>query len=128
MGGRARGRYDPAVNIVAGVLVGLVAALHLYFLVLEMFLWTSPRTRAAFGTTEEFATASKALAANQGLYNGFLAAGLIYGLAARNTAFEVFFLICVIVAGLYGAATASRRILLVQALPGALALAAVLLA
>jgi putative membrane protein len=116
------------VNIVAGVLVGLVAALHLYFLVLEMFLWTAPRTRAAFGTTEEFATASKALAANQGLYNGFLAAGLVYGLAAQNRTFEVFFLICVIVAGLYGAATASRRILLVQALPGALALAAVLLA
>ena len=116
------------MNIVAGVLVGLVAALHLYFLVLEMFLWTAPRTRAAFGTTEEFATASKALAANQGLYNGFLAAGLIYGLAGPNRTFEVFFLICVIVAGLYGAATASKRILLVQALPGALALAAVLVA
>jgi putative membrane protein len=116
------------VNIVAGVLVGLVAALHLYFLVLEMFLWTAPRTRAAFGTTEEFAVASKALAANQGLYNGFLVAGLVYGLVTSNLAFEVFFLICVIVAGLYGAATASRRILLVQALPGALALAAVVLA
>ncbi|MEV6922998.1 DUF1304 domain-containing protein [Dactylosporangium sp. NPDC051485] len=116
------------MNIVAEVLVGLVAVLHLYFLALEMFLWTAPRTRAAFGTTAEFATASKALAANQGLYNGFLAAGLGYGLVASNLAFKVFFLICVIVAGLYGAATANRRILLVQALPGALALAAVLIA
>jgi putative membrane protein len=116
------------VKIAADILVGLVAALHLYFLVLEMFLWTAPRTRAAFGTTEEFANASKALAANQGLYNGFLVAGLVYGLIASSLAFQVFFLICVIVAGLYGAATANRRILLVQALPGALALAAVLIA
>ncbi|WP_432972682.1 DUF1304 domain-containing protein [Dactylosporangium sp. CA-233914] len=116
------------MKIAAEVLIGVVAALHLYFLVLEMFLWTAPRTRAAFGTTEEFAKASKALAANQGLYNGFLVAGLVYGLIADSLAFKVFFLICVIVAGLYGAATASRRILLVQALPGALALAAVLLA
>jgi putative membrane protein len=116
------------VKIAADVLVAVVALLHLYFLVLEMFLWTAPRTRAAFGTTEEFAVASKALAANQGLYNGFLVAGLAYGLIADRLAFQVFFLICVIVAGLYGAATANRRILLVQALPGALALAAVLLA
>jgi putative membrane protein len=119
------------VNIVALVLVGLVAALHAYFLVLEMFLWTAPRTRAAFGTTAEFAEASKALAANQGLYNGFLAAGLVYGMIADDPvgfAVRVFFLVCVIVAGLYGAATASRRILLVQALPGVLALAAVLIA
>ena len=119
------------MNIVAYVLVGLVAALHAYFLVLEMFLWTAPRTRAAFGTTAEFAEQSKALAANQGLYNGFLVAGLVYGLIAADPvgfAMRVFFLVCVIVAGLYGAATASRRILLVQALPGALALAAVLLA
>ncbi|GAB3850818.1 DUF1304 domain-containing protein [Dactylosporangium cerinum] len=119
------------MNIVALVLVGLVAVLHAYFLVLEMFLWTAPRTRAAFGTTAEFAGASKALAANQGLYNGFLAAGLVYGMVAGDPvgfAIRVFFLVCVIVAGLYGAATASRRILLVQALPGALALAAVLIA
>ncbi|MGI5242722.1 DUF1304 domain-containing protein [Dactylosporangium sp. CA-139066] len=116
------------MKIAADVLVALVAALHLYFLVLEMFLWTAPRTRAAFGTTEDFANASKALAANQGLYNGFLVAGLVYGLIASSLAFQVFFLICVIVAGLYGAATASRRILLVQALPGAVALAAVLIA
>ncbi|GAA1499449.1 DUF1304 domain-containing protein [Dactylosporangium maewongense] len=119
------------VNIAALVLVGLVAALHAYFLVLEMFLWTAPRTRAAFGTTAEFAESSKALAANQGLYNGFLAAGLVYGIVADDPvgfAMRVFFLACVIVAGLYGAATASRRILLVQALPGALALIAVVLA
>ncbi|GAA3287709.1 DUF1304 domain-containing protein [Dactylosporangium vinaceum] len=116
------------MKIVADVLVAVVALLHLYFMVLEMFLWTAPRTRAAFGTTEEFAVASKALAANQGLYNGFLVAGLAYGLITGSVAFQVFFLVCVIVAGIYGAATASRRILLVQALPGALALAAVLLA
>ncbi|MEU0556002.1 DUF1304 domain-containing protein [Dactylosporangium sp. NPDC049742] len=119
------------MNIAALVLVGLVAALHAYFLVLEMFLWTAPRTRAAFGTTAEFAESSKALAANQGLYNGFLAAGLVYGIVADDPvgfAMRVFFLACVIVAGLYGAATASRRILLVQALPGALALIAVVLA
>jgi putative membrane protein len=116
------------VNIIANVLVGIVAALHLYFLALEMFLWTAPRTRAAFGTTEEFATATKTLAANQGLYNGFLAAGLIYGMIDANLAFKVFFLICVIVAGVYGAATANRRILFIQALPAALALAAVLVA
>ncbi|MDG6103496.1 DUF1304 domain-containing protein [Dactylosporangium aurantiacum] len=119
------------MNLVALVLVGLVAALHAYFLVLEMFLWTAPRTRAAFGTTAEFAQASKALAANQGLYNGFLAAGLVYGMLAGDPvgfAMRVFFLVCVIVAGVYGAATASRRILLVQALPGALALTAVVIA
>lgn len=119
------------MDIVASVLVALVAALHAYFLVLEMFLWTAPRTRAAFGTTAEFAEQSKTLAANQGLYNGFLAAGLVWGLIADDPAgfaFRVFFLACVIVAGIYGAATASRRILLIQALPGALALAAVLIA
>ena len=116
------------MSVAAGVLVGLVAAVHVYILVLEMFLWQTPRGRAAFGTTPEFARQSAALAANQGLYNGFLAAGLIYGLATASTAFQVFFLVCVIVAGLYGAATASRRILFVQALPAAVALAAVLLA
>jgi putative membrane protein len=119
------------MTVVAAVLVGLVAALHAYFLVLEMFLWRAPRTRAAFGTTAEFAEASAALAANQGLYNGFLAAGLVYGLIADEPvgfAFQVFFLVCVIVAGVYGAVTANRRILYVQALPGVVALAAVLLA
>ena len=116
------------MSIVAGVLVGLVAALHLYFLVLEMFLWTTPRGRAAFGTDAGFAEASKTLAANQGLYNGFLVAGLVWGLVADKFDVTVFFLACVIVAGLYGAATVNRRILFVQALPAAVALLFVVLA
>ncbi len=116
------------MNVVAAVLVALVALIHVYIVVLEMFLWTKPRGRAAFGTDAEFAEASKVLAANQGLYNGFLVAGLLWGLFADKTDVQVFFLLCVIVAGLYGAATVSRRILLVQALPAALALVAVLVA
>jgi putative membrane protein len=115
------------VNIVAGILVGLVAALHLYFLVLEMFLWTTPTGRRTFGLEAGFAEESKSLAANQGLYNGFLVAGLVWGLVADRTDVKVFFLVCVVVAGLYGAATVSRRILIVQAVPAALALVAVLL-
>ena len=115
------------MNVVADVLVGLVAALHLFFLVLEMFLWTTPRGRRVFGTEAAFAEESRVLAANQGLYNGFLAAGLVWGLVAGDTAVEVFFLVCVVVAGVYGAATVNRRILVVQALPAVLALAAVLL-
>ena len=111
------------------VLVALIAVLHIYILVLEMFLWETPRARRAFGTTPEFAKASKVLAANQGLYNGFLAAGLIWALIAGVTGegrtIALFFLACVLVAGLYGAATASRRILYIQAIPAALALIAV---
>jgi putative membrane protein len=108
----------------------LIALLHLYILALEMFLWDKPRGRKAFGLTPEFAAATKVLAANQGLYNGFLAAGLVWGvlLGPAGRPIEIFFLGCVIVAGLFGAATASRRILYVQALPGALALALVLMA
>jgi len=115
--------------VIANLVVGLVAVLHLYFLVLEMFLWDKPAGRRAFGHTKEAAMASKVLAANQGLYNGFLAAGLIWGLAlgAEGTSVKVFFLACVLVAGLYGAATASRKILFVQALPAAIGLALVLL-
>lgn len=113
--------------MIANLLVVAIAALHLYIMVLEMFLWRTPRARAAFGTTPEFAEQSAALAANQGLYNGFLAAGLIWGLVADEFGAKVFFLACVIVAGLYGAATANKRILFVQALPGAVALLAVLL-
>jgi putative membrane protein len=107
-----------------------MAALHVYILVLEMFLWTTPRGRKAFGLTPELAQATKALAANQGLYNGFLAAGLVWGLVlgAGGRDVEVFFLACIIVAGVYGAATAARKILFVQAIPGAIALALVLLA
>jgi len=115
---------------VANVLVGLVALIHIYIVVLEMFLWTTPKGRKAFGTTAEFAEASKVLAANQGLYNGFLAAGLIWGLLLGGAGLQIklFFLACVLIAGLYGAATASKRILFVQALPAALAIAALLIA
>lgn len=116
--------------MVANGLAALVALLHLYFLVLEMFFWTKPLGRKAFGLKPDFAEQSKALAANQGLYNGFLVAGLAWGLvqdaAGAGRPWLLFFLGCVVVAGLFGAATASRKILFVQALPGALALAAVL--
>jgi putative membrane protein len=113
----------------ANVVVGLIALLHVYFLVLEMFLWDKPAGLRAFGQTREAAAASKVLAANQGLYNGFLAAGLFWGLSlgASGTSVKVFFLCCVLVAGLYGAATASRKILFVQAIPAAIGLAFVLL-
>lgn len=114
------------MSTAANVLVGLVALLHLYFLVLEMFLWTTPRGRRVFGTTPEFAAASKTLAANQGLYNGFLAAGLIWGLFAGDPV-KIFFLVCVMVAGVFGAATVNLKILWVQALPAAIALALVLI-
>jgi putative membrane protein len=116
------------VNLLAGVLVNLVALIHVYIVVLEMVLWTTPRGRAAFGTDPEFAEASRTLAANQGLYNGFLAAGLVVGFWWAQTNLVVFTLCCVIVAGAYGAATVSRRILLVQSVPAVLALVAVLLA
>jgi putative membrane protein len=117
------------LSTVAAIAVGLVALLHVYFLVLEMFLWDKPAGLKAFGQTLEAARASKVLAANQGLYNGFLAAGLFWGLGlgAAGTSVKVFFLACVIVAGVFGAATASRKILFVQALPAAIALALVLL-
>ena len=114
------------MNALSIALVALVAALHLFFLVLEMFLWTTPTGRRIFGTDPEFAEQSKALAANQGLYNGFLAAGLVWGLIAEDTDVLLFFTGCVVVAGVYGAATVNRRILFVQALPGLLAFLAVL--
>jgi putative membrane protein len=115
------------MHIVANIAVGLVAALHLYFLVLEMFFWDKPLGRRVFGLEPEFAAASKSLAANQGLYNGFLAAGLAWGLylGAAGDPIKIFFLGCVIVAGIFGALTASGKILLVQALPGAIAAALV---
>ena len=116
------------MTVLASVLVGLVALLHVGFLVLEMFLWTAPFGRRTFGLDADFAERSKALAANQGLYNGFLAAGLVWGLVADRTDVQVFFLVCVVVAGAYGAATVSPRILLVQALPAVLALGAVAIA
>lgn len=115
---------------IANIAVALVALLHAYILVLEMFLWTTPRGRRAFGLTPEFAEASRTLAANQGLYNGFLAAGLAWGLwlGPAGLGVKLFFLGCVLVAGLYGAATVGRRILFVQAVPAALAIALVLAA
>jgi putative membrane protein len=117
------------MSMIANALLALVAALHIYFLVLEMFLWTQPLGLKTFRLTPEFAQASKALAANQGLYNGFLAAGLLWGLSmgAAGHAVQLFFLGCVVVAGLFGAATVSRKIAYVQALPAALGIAAVLL-
>ena len=116
------------MSLAADILVGVVAALHLYFLVLEMFLWDTPTGRRTFGLDPEFATASKALAANQGLYNGFLAAGLVWGLVDDREDVKLFFLACVIVAGAYGAVTVNRRILLVQALPALVAFVLVLIA
>ncbi|MDH6541387.1 DUF1304 domain-containing protein [Streptomyces sp. SPB4] len=116
------------MHAVAQVLVGVVAALHAYFLVLEMFLWQRPPGRALSGFDADTARLTAPLAANQGLYNGFLAAGLVWGLVTDALDVQVFFLVCVIVAGVYGAATANRRILVAQALPGALALGAALLA
>ena len=108
----------------ANVVVLLVAVLHVYILVLEMFLWDKPRGRKAFGLTPEFAAQTRVLAVNQGLYNGFLAAGLFWGLSMGEAghSIKVFFLACVLVAGLYGAATANKRILFIQAVPAAVGL------
>ncbi|MEO8430945.1 MAG: DUF1304 domain-containing protein [Acidobacteriota bacterium] len=116
--------------LLAGIALAVVALLHLAFLVLEMFLWTRPFGRRVFGLSVEEAQTSAKLAANQGLYNGFLAAGLVWGLQAGDAGFSVrvFFLVCVVIAGLFGAATAKRSILWVQAFPAAVALALVLLA
>jgi len=114
--------------MVANIAVALVALLHLYFLVLEMFFWDKPLGLRVFGLAPEFAKASKSLAANQGLYNGFLAAGLVWGLALGVTgdSIKIFFLACVTLAGVFGAVTANPKILWVQAIPGAIALALVL--
>lgn len=115
------------MRLAATIFIVLVAGLHLYFLVLEMFLWRTPFGRRTFGTTAEAAESSAVLAANQGLYNGFLAAGLLWALiwygVADGRPILTFFLACVVVAGIYGAVTVSRRILLVQALPAAIAAA-----
>ena len=113
------------------ILVGIVAFEHLYFMYLEMFVWTTKKTRHIFGTTEVFAEASKSLAANQGLYNGFLAAGLVWSLLQPDAVFglqlKTFFLACVIVAAIYGALSVKRSILYVQGIPAMLALTATLL-
>mgnify|MGYP003423006298 FL=1 len=116
------------MSLVANILVVLVAILHIGFLALEMFFWDHPFGRKRFKMTPEYSKASASLAANQGLYNGFLAAGLIWGLVTSNTPVQIFFLICVLVAGIYGGLTTRRTILYIQALPGLLALIAVYLA
>ncbi|HNN97600.1 MAG TPA: DUF1304 domain-containing protein [Pseudomonadota bacterium] len=117
------------MSLIANVFVGLVALLHSYFLVLEMFLWDKPTGLRVFGMTPEKAALSKTLAANQGLYNGFLVAGLVWGLlrGAEGKDIKIFFLSCVIVAGLFGAVTVSKRILFVQAVPAVIALVLTLL-
>ena len=117
------------MELITNILVGLVAFLHVYFLVLEMFLWDKPFGLRTFGHTKEAASVTKVLAMNQGLYNGFLAAGLIWGLilGAAGTNIIIFFLSCVVLAGLFGAATASRKILFIQAAPAIAALVLVLL-
>ena len=120
------------MQLIAGALVVVVAALHVYFLVLEMFLWTTPFGRRTFGMSADLAQSTRTLAANQGLYNGFLAAGLLWGLVAYGVhggrPVLTFFLACVVIAGIFGGVTVSRRILLVQALPAIAAVAALWLA
>ena len=116
------------MNLIANILVVLVAILHLGFLALEMFFWDHPFGRKRFGMTPEYSKASASLAANQGLYNGFLTAGLFWGLIRGDASVKIFFLACVVVAGIYGGLTTRRTILYVQALPGLLALIFVYLA
>jgi putative membrane protein len=117
------------MSTLANIVIAMVALLHIYFLILEMFLWDKPAGLRVFKQTKEAATASKVLAANQGLYNGFLAAGLIWGLmlGPAGTSVKIFFLCCVLIAGLYGAATVGRKILFVQALPAAIGLVLLML-
>jgi putative membrane protein len=117
------------MSILATTLLTLIGLLHVYIMILEMFLWTTPRGRRAFATTAEFAEASKTLAANQGLYNGFLAAGLFWGtwLGVAGQPIQLFFLGCVAVAGVFGAVTASKKILVIQTIPALITLAVLLL-
>ncbi len=115
------------MKLVADILVVLVAVLHLGFLALEMFFWDHPFGRKRFKMTPEYSKASASLAANQGLYNGFLAAGLVWGLIANDFSVKIFFLACVVIAGIYGGLTTRRTILYIQALPGLFALLAVYL-
>ena len=116
------------MKLVADIFVVLVAVLHLGFLALEMFFWDHPFGRKRFKMTPEYSKASASLAANQGLYNGFLAAGLVWGWIANDFLIKVFFVVCVVIAGIYGGLTTRRTILYIQALPGLLALIAVYLA
>jgi putative membrane protein len=116
------------MRLLASVLITLVILMHIGFMAMEMFFWTSPVVIKSFGMTPEFAGASRVLAANQGLYNGFLAAGLLWALLSGRFDLKVFFLVCVAVAGVFGGITAKPSIFFVQALPAVLALAAVFLA
>ena len=115
--------------MLANILIALVAAIHVYILVLEMFLWDTKTGRKAFNLSPDFARDTRVMAANQGLYNGFLAAGLLWGLWLGAAGFPVklFFLTCVLIAGVFGAATASKKILYVQALPALIAMVALLM-
>jgi putative membrane protein len=115
------------MNLIAYIVIGIVGVLHVGFLVLEMFLWTKPFGLKTFRMTKEVAETSATLAANQGLYNGFLAAGLFWGLFSGMDAVKIFFLVCVLIAGIYGGLTAKRTILYIQALPGLAGLLLVLL-
>ena len=126
MRGWGMGIWGKRMAMLAMILVGLLGLLHVYILVMEMLLWETPRVRKVFGTSAEFAASTKSMAANQGLYNGFLAAGLFWGLWQGEAGRDVvaFFLICIVVAGVYDAITVSRRIFFVQALPAILALGA----
>ena len=116
--------------LTANILIGLIAIFHIWFLILEMFLWDKPKGLKTFGHTLESATASKTLAMNQGLYNGFLAAGLFWGLSLGDAggSIKLFFLACVLIAGIFGGLTASRKILFIQALPAAVALGLIIFA
>ena len=116
------------MKLLALILTAFVALSHMVFLVLEMFLWDHPTGRKIFDMTEEYSSASASLAANQGLYNGFLAAGLIWGLVSKRTDLKVFFLACIVIAGVFGGFTAKTSIFYTQALPGFIALVLVWLA
>ncbi|MGG1619126.1 DUF1304 domain-containing protein [Paenibacillus sp. NRS-1782] len=119
------------MSLISSILVGIVALEHVYILILEMFLWTTPRAMRTFGISEELAEVTKSMAANQGLYNGFLAAGLVWGLcypdAVIGWKIQLFFVICVVVAAVYGALTSNKSILLKQGLPAILALTSLLI-
>lgn len=110
------------MNTVINILIALIALIHIYILILEMFLWTKPKGLKAFGQSLEKAQVSAVLAANQGLYNGFLAAGLVWSLINSEHQIRVFFLSCIFIAGLYGSFTAGKKILYIQAIPAALTL------
>jgi putative membrane protein len=114
--------FGKEIAVLSTILILLCAAIHGYFLWLEMFQWEAPRTRAVFATSPEFAAASKALAANQGLYNGFLAAGLLFGLWRGDTGMLAFLLLCIVVAGIYGALTATKAAFFAQTIPAGAAL------